>query len=102
MYCHIIRTAYALCLGKPICNSICNGDKCCFDILVGVGFFRGGRVAMLTVVTNEINKTYIILEACKEIQNILQKLYKVISLFIPVSEPFISTRQFICQANVDH
>jgi hypothetical protein len=48
MYCHIIRTAYALCLGNPICNSICNGDKCCFDIFVGVGFFRGGRVAMLT------------------------------------------------------
>lgn len=67
MYCHIIRTAYALCLGKPICNSICNGDKCCFDILVGVGFFRGGRVAMLTEVTNEINKMYIILEPYKEI-----------------------------------
>lgn len=37
---------YARCFGKPNCRSVCNGVKCCFEIFVGVGFFRGGSVAM--------------------------------------------------------
>ena len=37
---------YARCFGKPSCRSVCNGVKCCFEIFVGVGFFRGGSVAM--------------------------------------------------------
>jgi hypothetical protein len=101
MYWHIIRTAYALCLGKPICNSICNGDKCCFDILVGVGFFRGGRVAMLTDVNwwsqqNLYNPWNIERNICKIF---LRKLYKMMSLFILVSDLYIRSQQFICQAS---
>lgn len=45
-YCIYVIT-YALCLGKPICKRICSGDKCCFEILVGVGFLRGGKVAIV-------------------------------------------------------
>lgn len=41
------KKTHALCLGNPICNKICNGVKYSFDILVGVGFFRGGKVAIL-------------------------------------------------------
>ena len=37
---------HARCFGKPNCNSVCNGVKCCFKIFVGVGFLRGGNVAM--------------------------------------------------------
>lgn len=41
-----VRT-HALCLAKPICNSVCSGDSCCFAIRVGVWFFRGGNVAIV-------------------------------------------------------
>lgn len=40
---------HALCLGKPICRRIWRGERCCLEIFVGVGFFRGGRVAIVTL-----------------------------------------------------
>lgn len=45
---------YALCFGKPICRSVCMGVRCCLvDILVGVGFFLGGRAA--AAIVNNLN-----------------------------------------------
>lgn len=46
---------YALCFGKPICRRICSGDKCCLEIFVGVGFFLGGSVAIVTNMCTEKN-----------------------------------------------
>lgn len=40
------KITHALCFGNPICSKICNGVKYSFDILVGVGFFLGGKVAI--------------------------------------------------------
>lgn len=48
---------YALCFGKPICSSVCMGVRCCLvDILVGVGFFLGGRAAA-AIVNKVLNKS---------------------------------------------
>lgn len=58
-YCiNVYNFTYALCLGKPICKRICNGDKCCFEILVGVGFLRGGKVAIVENVFSRFNLKY--------------------------------------------
>lgn len=38
---------YARCFENPICRSVCSGVKYCLENLVGVGFWRGGRVAIV-------------------------------------------------------
>lgn len=37
---------YALCFGKPSCTRICKGVKYSLEIFIGVGFVRGGKVAI--------------------------------------------------------